>query len=186
MPEQAAPGGQEQDQQDSGTESKQQPPWERDGEEFDAERAWNLIQNKTKDYDSLKTRVDTLSKQLQEAKTANLAPDEKVIAEAKELGRSEARRESGRELASTTFDALAGRRNADFDTAKVLEFTSLDKFVADDGQVDKEAIARAVESLIPAKAGGTPDFEAGQNGGGSKAQNMNDAIRTMAGHSRRS
>lgn len=36
---------QQEDQQGGHDEAKQQPPWERDGEDFDPEKAWHLIEN---------------------------------------------------------------------------------------------------------------------------------------------
>lgn len=57
----------------------QTPPW---GEDFDAEKAWRLIQNLRADKDGLTEKVDSLTTELQESqKTAETATEKLTAAE---------------------------------------------------------------------------------------------------------
>jgi hypothetical protein len=78
---------------------------------------------------------------------------QRALSEAETNGRTAAVKEFGQRLARTEFDAAAGRRNPDFDTASALEFVDLSRFVGDDGEPDTKAIKAAVERLVPAPAG---------------------------------
>lgn len=96
------------------------------------------------DYDAVKAELDQI-------KTANQSESEKALNAAKDEGRKEARMEAAEEVALEVFNSAAGRRNPDYDTAGALELISLRKFVKDDGKVDREAITKAVERLVPEK-----------------------------------
>lgn len=54
------------------TDRGQKPPWERDGEEFSPEKAWNLIQHLRDDNAKLKTANETSSAKLREFEDARL------------------------------------------------------------------------------------------------------------------
>lgn len=122
-----------------------------------------------------------LRAELDAAKKASMSESEKAVAEAKAAGRSEAASEFGKELAREKFDALAGRRNADFDTAKALEYVDLSKFLGDDGRPDAQAITAAVERLVPEAQGGPPSFDGGPRGTAPKGGDMNTLLRQAAG-----
>ena len=108
---------------------------------------------------------------------------EQAIAEAESRGRSAANAEFGKRLAATEFDAQAGRRNADFDTSAALQYLDLGKFVDENGEPDKRAIAAAVERIVPA-ANGAPSFDGGTRSTRQATGDMNSVIRKAAGYSR--
>lgn len=117
----------------------------------------------------------------EQARLASMGEAERQIEEAKAAGRSEAVNEFGRRLARTEFDAIAGRRNPDFDTASALEWVDLSRFVGDDGEPDTKAITAAVERLVPAPAGGPPSFDGGARTTSPAPAGMNGLIRKAAG-----
>jgi len=131
---------------------------------------------------------ETRSKENHQAKTelekqrqAAMTDAERAIAEAEAKGRTAAATEFGKELAQTQFDALAGRRNPSFDTAKALEYVDLGKFLGDDGRPDTKAIQAAVERLVPEAQDGTPSFDGGPRTPAAAPQGMSQIIRKAAG-----
>jgi hypothetical protein len=112
---------------------------------------------------------------------AAMTDAERAVAEAEERGRTAATTEFGHELARTRFDALAGRRNKDFDTAQALEFVDLGKFLGEDGRPDDKAITAAVERLVPAPADGAPSFDGGTRTPTAPQTGMTGLIRKAAG-----
>lgn len=121
------------------------------------------------------------AKELEKARQAAMSEAEKAVAEAEARGRTAAAVEYGKRLARTEFDAAAGRKNPDFDTASALEFVDLSRFVGEDGEPDKKAIKAAVERLVPEAAGGIPSFDGGTRRPPAKTPDMNDYIRRAAG-----
>lgn len=124
-----------------------------------------------------KTAGDALAK----AQRAALPEAEKATADAKAAGRAEAVTEFGKRLARTEFDAVAGRRNPDFDTASALDYLDLSRFVGEDGEPDSKAIKAAVERLVPEAAGGPPSFDGGARTPAAPAKDMNDLLRRATG-----
>ena len=131
---------------------------------------------------------ETRSKENHQAKTelekqrqAAMTDAERAVAEAEARGRTAAVEEFGKELARTHFDALAGRRNKDFDTAQALEFVDLAKFLGEDGRPDEKAITAAVERLVPAPTDGPPSFDGGPRTPAPAPQGMSQIIRKAAG-----
>lgn len=116
-----------------------------------------------------KSRLDAMSEQ------------DRAIEEAKQSARTEATTTYGKRLARTEFDAAAGRRNPDFDTASALEFVDLGKFLGEDGEPDTKAIKAAVERLVPALADGPPSFDGGTRTPPPAQQGMSGLIRKAAG-----
>lgn len=112
---------------------------------------------------------------------AAMTDAERAAAEAEERGRTAATSEFGKRLARSEFDALAGRRNADFDTASTFEWLDLAKFVGEDGEPDTKAIQAAVERLVPEPAGGPPSFDGGSRTPSPAPQGMNGLIRKATG-----
>lgn len=127
------------------------------------------------------SRVKALERELAAAKTAAMTDAERAVADAEARGRSAVLAEVGQKLARARFDALAGRRNANADTAKVLEFVDLRRFVGDDGELDEKAIAAAVERLVPAPPAGPPSFDGGARSTASAPTDMNALIRRQLG-----
>jgi hypothetical protein len=131
---------------------------------------------------------ETRSKENHQAKTelekqrqAAMTDAERAVAEAEARGRTAATTEFGKELAQTQFDALAGRRNPDFDTTKALEYVDLAKFLGEDGRPDPKAIQAAVERLVPAPTDGPPSFDGGPRTSAPAPTGMSQIIRKAAG-----
>jgi len=120
------------------------------------------------------------AKAAEDARIAAMSETERAIEEAKQAARSEAATTYGKRLARTEFDALAGRRNADFDTSQALEYVDLSKFLDENGEPDSKAIKAAVERLVPEAAGGAPGFDGGARTP-AKAEDFNQVLRRAAG-----
>jgi hypothetical protein len=97
-----------------------------------------------------RTQAKTAQTEAERTRQASMSEAEKAIADARAEGRSEATTNLGKRLVRTEFDALAGRRNANFDTEAALEYLDLTKFIGEDGETDVAAIKAAVERLVPA------------------------------------
>ena len=119
--------------------------------------------------------------ELEKQRQAAMTDAERAVSEAEARGRTAATEEFGKELARTQFDALAGRRNKDFDTAQALEFVDLGKFLGEDGRPDEKAITAAVERLVPAAQDGPPSFDGGTRTTPPAPQGMTGLIRKAAG-----
>lgn len=173
MSEAPAENGPAQDQPQDATETDQPEKSETD---WQAEaRKW---EKRSKENAQAKAELAELRKQQRSAMTEA----ERAVAEAEERGRTAAVTEFGKRLARTEFDAAAGRRNPDFDTASALEYVDLARFVGDDGEPDTKAIKAAVERLVPAAAPGTPSYDGGARGKSPKGGDMNSVIRKAAGY----
>lgn len=120
------------------------------------------------------------AKAAEKARMDAMSESERAVEEAKQAARAEAATAYGKRLARTEFDALAGRRNPDFDTASALEYVDLGKFVGDDGEPDTKAIKAAVERLVPL-AGTRTTYDGGPRTT-AKAGDMNSVIRKAAGY----
>jgi hypothetical protein len=94
------------------------PPWEQSGEEFNPERAWNLIQNKNRDLAELKARTDPIVEEherLRRASQTDLDRAREDIAAAGE------REKTWRDQAvRSKAEALAAGRFVDTETALAL------------------------------------------------------------------
>ncbi len=112
---------------------------------------------------------------------AAMTEAERTAAEAEERGRTAATQEFGKRLARTEFDALAGRRNADFNTAEIFDWLDVGKFVGEDGEPDAKAIKAAVERLVPAPPSGPPSYDGGARTAAPAAESMTGLIRKAAG-----
>ncbi|MBA3781189.1 MAG: hypothetical protein H0X12_04955 [Nocardioides sp.] len=123
----------------------------------------------------------TKAKEFDQQRKAAMTDAERAVTEAEERGRTAAASEFGRELALERFDALAGRRNPDFNTAQALEYVDLAKFLGEDGRPDVKAITAAVERLVPAPADGPPSFDGGTRTPPPAQQGMSGLIRKAAG-----
>jgi len=122
-----------------------------------------------------------LERELEQIRTANLTESEKAVAEAEKRGRIAAMTEFGQRLVRSDFVAAAARRNPDYDAASVLDDLNLARFLTEDGEPDGDAIAKAVERLVPTSNG--PKFgnaDQGPRGGGS-IPDFNQALRRAAG-----
>jgi hypothetical protein len=123
----------------------------------------------------------TKAQEFDKQRKAAMTDAERAVAEAEERGRTAAATEFGQELAKERFDALAGRRNPDFDTTRALEYVDLKKFLGEDGRPDAKAIAAAVERLVPAAANTPPSFDGGPRTPAPVVGDMNTALRKATG-----
>jgi hypothetical protein len=121
------------------------------------------------------------AKEMEKQRQASMTEAEKAVAEAETRGRQSATADYGKRLARTEFDALAARRNPDFDTSSALEWIDLARFVGDDGDPDAKAITAAVERLVPEPAGGPPSLDLGSRTTAPAPQGMSQIIRKAAG-----
>lgn len=121
------------------------------------------------------------AKAAEKARLDAMTESERAIEEARQAAHTEAATTFGKRLAKTEFDALAGRRNPDFDTASALEFVDLGKFLGEDGEPDTKAIQAAVERLVPAPANTPPSFDGGTRTPPPAQQGMSGLIRKAAG-----
>lgn len=112
---------------------------------------------------------------------AAMTDAERAATEAEERGRTAATQEFGKRLARSEFDALAGRRNPDYDTASTFEWLDLGKFVGEDGEPDTKAIQKAVERLVPEPQSGPPSYDGGARPAAPAGQSMTGLIRKAAG-----
>ena len=127
--------------------------------------------------ENLKAKSD-----LEKQQRAAMTDAERAIAEAEARGRTAAATEYGARLARTQFDALAGRRNPDFDSAKALEYVDLTKFLDDQGEPNVKAITSAVERLVPEANGGATSYDGGARTTARASGDMNSVIRKAAGY----
>lgn len=134
--------------------------------------------------DDAARQAKALKRELEQVRQKSLSDAERAVLEAEQRGRASATTEFGKRLAKTQFDALAGRRNADFDIASALEYVDLSKFLDEDGEPNTKAITAAVERLVPAPQAGPPSFDGGARSGSQKAPSMDSLIRQQAGRSR--
>lgn len=121
------------------------------------------------------------AKAAERARLDAMTETERAIEEAKQSARTEAATEFGKELAQTQFDALAGRRNPEFDTAKALKRLDLTSLLGEDGRPDLKEIQAAVNDLVPAPADGPPSFDGGTRTPAAAPQGMSQIIRKAAG-----
>lgn len=122
-----------------------------------------------------------VAKAAEKARLDAMSEADRAVAEAESRGRTTARTEFGSRLARTEFDAMAGRRNPDFDTASALEYVDMTKFVGEDGEPDAKVIKAAVERLVPAAEQGAPSLDGGVRTTAPAAQGMSQIIRKAAG-----
>jgi hypothetical protein len=142
---------------------QQEPPAE------DYEAKWKAQQKVNRD----------LERKLEQTRTANMNETEKAVHEAEQRGRSAALQDFGQRLARTEFDALAARRNPDFNTGNVLEYVDLSKMVGEDGEPDAKALRAAVERLVPEpQESVAPEFGGGTRTPPSKSTSFGDVLRT--------
>jgi hypothetical protein len=130
---------------------------EQEQKTFDAEYVANL----RKEAARYRTEAKAAASELEKQRQASMSEAERAVAEAEARGRTAATSEFGKELAQTQFDALAGRRNPDFDTAKALKRLDLASLLDENGRPDAKEIRAAVEDLVPEPSGGLPSFDGG-------------------------
>lgn len=131
------------------------PPQETD---WKAEaRKWEKLAKGNKDA---ATELDKL-------RTANMSEQEKAVADAEAKGRTAAAEEYGKKLAAAEFRAAVGA--AGLKLGKAADLIDTTQFLTDKGEVDSDAIKKAVTELTklapagPARSGG--EFPGGAGAG---------------------
>jgi hypothetical protein len=157
--------GQESEQGQADRKAEDSTDWKAEARKWESRAKENTAAAKAAE----KARLDAMSE------------SERAIEEARQSARTEAAAEFGKRLARTEFDALAGRRNADFDTATALEYVDLAKFLDENGEPDSKAIKAAVERLVPEPTNGSPSFDGGTRTSAPAPRDMSQIIRKAAG-----
>ena len=161
-------------------QNEQTPPTEPQDWEAEATRLREEL-SKARKWEERAKENSAAAKAAEKARLDAMSEQDRAIEEARQSARTEATTAFGKRLARTEFDALAARRNADFDTAPALEYVDLGKFVGEDGEPDTKAITAAVERLVPARADGPPSFDGGTRTPAPAQQGMSGLIRKAAG-----
>lgn len=160
---------------ENGTEAQQQPEPEATEPEVDS-TDWKAEARK---WEQRAKDNSAKARDLEKRQQASMTEAERAVAEAEVRGRTAAATAYGQRLARTEFDALAGRRNPDYDTASALEFVDLSRFLTEDGEPDSRAIKAAVERLVP--TAGAPSFDGGTRTTAAPKGDMSSMIRKAAG-----
>lgn len=155
-----------------GSDDEQKAPW---GDDFDAERAWRLVQNLRQERDGLKTERDRLKSELQESRNSSATESEK-IADAEKRAK-EAEKALYLERVYRKFPALDNDDLRDFLTGETeeeitakaerlarlgkepeapAEGDSQDPADAGDGDGSTEISGKPTPSLVPGHGGEEP------------------------------
>ncbi len=172
--EETAPGGQE---------SGQQTPPEGAQEQSTEPKTYDeAYVSKLRDENArYRTQRNEYKSQVEKVRQEKMTPDEKVLAEAEQRGRAAAAKDYGTQLARAQFNALAGRRNPDFETDAILDDLNLGKYVDDEGKVQEDDLKKAVARLVPEPSTAPPSFDRGSRAPAPAGTNMSDLIRRSAG-----
>jgi hypothetical protein len=157
-------------------EQPEQAP-EAEPETFDADYVKKLRAEAAK----YRTEAKQTAAELEKQRKASMSEAEKAVAEAEARGRTAAMTEFGQRLVRSDFVAAAARRNPEYDAASVLDDLNLARFLTEEGEPDGDAIAKAVERLVPTSNG--PKFGNADQGprGGSTVPDFNQQLRRAAG-----
>jgi hypothetical protein len=126
------------------------PPW---GDDFDAEKAWNLVQNLRADKEKLASRPvldDDSKRKLAEYERLEQASKSELERKTEEVTRWQSEAEKWRTVSvASTIQALAAGEFADpTDAVNALDPT---KYLDAGGQVDNEAIKKDLADLLERK-----------------------------------
>ncbi len=117
-------------------------------------------------------------RELEKTRAASMTEQEKLVAEARQAGATEALKASGGRLVKAELRAAAAESGVPKTALDgFLEYADLSRFVGDDGEPDGKAIEAAVKKLAPVRA----DFDGGARTPAGKPADMNALIRRQAG-----
>lgn len=142
-----------QPQQEPNPPADQKPPW---GDDFDAEKAWNLIKNLRGDKDKLKSDLEQQAtadrEELEKLRNERLSADERALKEAKEQAANEARSEADAQWRSryltSELKGIAASVIKDGDQLKsFMAITDPSKFVGENGEIDEEKVMGHLTAL---------------------------------------
>lgn len=128
------------------------------------ETDWKAMSRK---WEKLAKENSKAAEKLAKAEAAAMTEQEKAVAEAKAAGLSEAAKTYGSRAAAAELKAAAALKGVDI--SSIGDLIDASRFVGEDGEVDTEAIGKAVEKL--AKSLGTAakrngaDFNGGNGAG---------------------
>lgn len=150
------------------------PPWEKSGEPFDPERAWNLLQNKTKDLADLKAKTDPIVTEWEKLRRASQTELDRAN---EDIGTLTGERDSWRTRALRADAKALADRFIDADAALAL-IGDLTQFAGPDG-VDTAKLTARFDQLAADKPnlvatpaappGFAPNRAQGQSGTGGAA-----------------
>lgn len=130
------------------------PPW---GEDFNAEKAWNLVQNLRGDKESLQTKLATAQsdqEELEQLRRDRMTADERAIAEARDQATTEARTAAESAAAAkwggTVLEAVSGAYLDEEQQKSFLAIASPEKFMKD-GEFDVTALMGHLTAIYGTK-----------------------------------
>ncbi len=129
-------------------------------------------------------KAKAAEKELADLRKTTMTDQEKAVADAKAEGRGEAFKEANSRVLRSEIRAAAAGKLADPSDAPAL-LGELDRFLADDGEIDSKAITSAIDALVKAKpylapAGSKPGRLPGGGAKPSEGVSMDDWLRGAA------
>lgn len=154
-----------------------------DGTDWKAEaEKWQSLARKHEDRAKANSSA---AKELEEFRRQSMTEQERAIDAARAEARAEAIAEFGGRLAEAEFRAVAAGRMSDEQVATLLEGVNLARFVGDNGEVDRAAVARFVDGIAPKqeqdapKTPAFPDLGQGTRSNGSMALNGDPLLKSV-------
>lgn len=114
---------------------------------------WKALSKKNEDRAKANAKA---AQELEEFRKQSMSETEKAIEEARTAGRREALTEAGAKIAAAEIRASATGRLADEQVATLIDNVNLARFVDDDGEVDRAAVAAFVDGIAPPPAENQP------------------------------
>lgn len=147
------------------------PPW---GDDFDAQRAWSLVQNLRGDKDKLTADLAQAAadrEELDKLRNEKLTADEKALKDATEKAAAEARSAAEAELRpkfqTAQLKSVAAQVITDSDQlASFMAVTDPGKFAGDDGEIDEAKVMGHLTALFGARQAAAPARNWGQTSAG--------------------
>lgn len=145
----------EEPQQENPSEDAQKAPW---GEDFDPQRAWDLVQNLRGDKDKLKTDLAQAQADREELETLRrekMTASDRAIAEARDQAEKEARAAVEAELRPKFLQAqlkgAAGQILSGPQLESFLAVTNPAVFAGDDGEIDETKVMGHLTAIFGEK-----------------------------------
>jgi hypothetical protein len=126
----------------------------------------------------------TAAKELESLRQSQMTEQERAVAEAKALSRTETLREIGSHLVTAEFRAQAAGRLTPEQVAELVEDLDMTKYLTETGEVDAERVAKKVDALAPKPTEPTaptwPDLGQGARDTSTLALNDDGLTRALA------
>ena len=124
------------------------------------------------------------AKELEEFRKQSMTETEKAIEEARTEGRRQALTEAGTKVAAAELRAAAAGRMTAEQLDTLLDGINLARFIDDDGEVDRDALAGFVDGIAPQKDSTGSPLDLGQGargtGAGPAKTDMDSLLRAAA------